>query len=201
MMINLNIMSANKVVPLFLEVVVLISLVVTTSVSVKPSNRAKCLNTIKEVNRKGPYIGLITVFPPEKREFFATQAFKHHPTHPFVDLAGRRFRVGKKNGKNVIYFFSESGTPNIAQPLLWAEVRMALEQCVNSSLCLTEKPKRVVGLGGSTANIFVDNAAYRDFLFQTFQVSLVDMESSAVVMTSLSNGLPVIVIRGLSDIA
>ncbi|KAK1571639.1 hypothetical protein Q3G72_020600 [Acer saccharum] len=305
-------MSANKVVPLFFEVVVLISLVVTTCVSVKPSNRAKCLNTIKEVNRKGPYIGLITVFPPEEKAFFATQAFKPHPTHPFVDLAGRRFRVGKINGKKVIYvrcgvgmvngaaatqqmvdffdvkgvvhfgiagnvnnsmsigdvtipqqfahtalwdwlnpnatldpsyvahldfkgynvpkswdgsnllgrlgynseqFFSESGTPNIAQPLLWAQVTMhwlqiatnlegmALEQCVNSSLCLKEKPKLVVGLRGSTANIFVDNAAYRDFLFQTFQVSSVDMESSAVVMISLSNGLPVIVIRGLSDIA
>lgn len=57
-----------------------------------------------------------------------------------------------------------------------------LKQCVNASLCLPEKPKLVVGLNGSTANIFMDNAAYRDFLFQTFKVSSVDMESAAVVM-------------------
>lgn len=59
---------------------------------------------------------------------------------------------------------------------------MKLEQCVNSSLCLPEKPKLVVGLKASTAYIFVDNAAYRDFLFQKFEVSSADMESSAVVM-------------------
>ncbi|XP_061985437.1 bark storage protein A-like isoform X5 [Populus nigra] len=78
---------------------------------------------------------------------------------------------------------------------------MELEKCVNSSLCLPEKPKLVVGLKGATSNIFLDNAAYRDFLFQTFEVSSSDMESSAVVMTCLSNGFPVIVIRGLSDLA
>lgn len=61
---------------------------------------------------------------------------------------------------------------------------MELEKCVNSSLCLPEKPKLVVGLKGATSNIFLDNAAYRDFLFQTFEVSSSDMESSAVVMAS-----------------
>ena len=61
---------------------------------------------------------------------------------------------------------------------------MELQQCVNSSHCLPKKPKLVVGLKGSTANIFVDNGAYRDFLFQTFQVSSADMESAAVVMAS-----------------
>jgi len=55
---------------------------------------------------------------------------------------------------------------------------------VNSSVCLPRKPKLVVGLRGSTANIFVDNAAYRDFLVRTFLVSSVDMESAAVVMAS-----------------
>lgn len=59
-----------------------------------------------------------------------------------------------------------------------------LQQCVNSSLCLQKKPKLVVGLRGSTSDIFVDNAAYRDFLFKTFNVSSSDMESSAVVMAS-----------------
>lgn len=276
-----------------------------------PLNRLKSLTVIKEVNRRGPYLGLITVYEPEENAFFATGAFKPHKTHPFVDLSGRRFRVGKIHGEKVIYvrcgigmvnaaaatqqmldlfdikgiihfgiagnannsmsigdviipkqfantgiwgwvnlnsttnlsdvvhldiasynvpkgegtnllghigyndeeFYSELGKPNIAQPLFWAETSkhwlhlaanlegMELEQCVNSSLCLPHKPKLVVGLRGSTSNIFVDNAAYRKFLVRNFHVSSVDMESAAVVLTSLSNGFPVIVFRGLSDLA
>ncbi|KAL4599729.1 hypothetical protein ACB092_11G147200 [Castanea dentata] len=276
-----------------------------------PLNRLKSLTVIEEVNRRGPYLGLITVIESEENAFFATGAFKPHKTHPFVDLSGRRFRVGKIHGEKVIYvrcgvgmvnaaaatqqildlfdikgiihfgiagnandslsigdviipkqfahtgiwdwvnlnstmnlsdvvhldiasynvpkgegtnllghighrnaeFYSELGKPNTAQPLFWAETSkhwlhlaanlegMELEQCVNSSLCLPHKPKLVVGLRGSTSNIFVDNAAYRKFLVRNFHVSSVDMESAAVVMTSLSNGFPVIVFRGLSDLA
>uniref|UniRef100_A0A2P2KAN0 Bark storage protein A n=2 Tax=Rhizophora mucronata TaxID=61149 RepID=A0A2P2KAN0_RHIMU len=286
-------------------------LLVVGHVSAIPPNRIKALNVIKEVNREGPYLGLITVYPPEEAAFFATGAFKPYQKYPHVDLSGRRFRVGKVEGKRVIYvrcgigmvnaaaatqqmldvfdvtgivhfgiagnvnnsmsigdvtvpkqiahtgiwdwmnpngslpsndigrmdfgsynipkrdgmnrlghigysheqFFSEMGKPNTATEMFWAQMsehwlqiaasleRMELEKCVNSSVCLPQKPKLVVGLGGSTANIFVDNAAYRDFLHQTFAVSSVDTESAAVVMTSLSNGFPVIVIRGLSDLA
>ncbi|KAJ4720670.1 bark storage protein A-like [Melia azedarach] len=249
--------------------------------SAKQSNRLKALRMIKELNHKGPYIGLITVFPPEEAAFFATEAFRPHPEHPFVDLSGRRFRLGKINGKKVIYvrcgvgmvnaaaatqqmldlfditgiihfgiagnvnnsmsigdvtipkqfahtgiwdwlnpnakldpnyvahldiesynipkghgsnllghigynseqYFSESGDPDSAKPLLWAPISehwlqvaanlqgITLEQCVNSTLCLPEKPKLVVGLRGSTANIFIDNAAYRNFLFKGHGIS------------------------------
>ncbi|XP_050282072.1 bark storage protein A-like [Quercus robur] len=111
-------------------------------------------------------------------------------------------------------FYSEFGKPNIAQSLLWVQASkhwlqlaanlegMELKQCVNSSLCLPRKPKLVVGLRGATSNTFVDNAPYRNFLVRTFGVSSTDMESSAVVMTiTLSNGFPVIALRGLSDLA
>ncbi|EXC25442.1 Bark storage protein A [Morus notabilis] len=275
-----------------------------------PSCKGSRYHLLKKVNRKGPYIGLITVYPTEENAFFSTGAFKPDPNDPFLDFSGRRFRVGKVLDKRVIYvkcgvglinaaattqqmldlfrisgivhfgiagninnsmsigdvtipkefvntgiwdwlnpngtvdtadiagldvknynspkagdnllghigfnfeqLYSNSGEPNTAQTLVWAQVNqdwlhvasklegIELQQCVNSSLCLQGKPKLVVGLKGSTSDIFVDNAAYRDFLFNTFKVSSTDMESSAVVMTSLSNGFPVIVIRGLSDIA
>lgn len=64
---------------------------------------------------------------------------------------------------------------------IWLQ-KMELLHCVNSSLCLPKKPKLVVGLKAATANIFVDNAAYRTFLYDTFGVSSSDMESSAVAM-------------------
>ncbi|XP_031117339.1 bark storage protein A-like [Ipomoea triloba] len=275
-----------------------------------PQQRLRSLSIIRKMNQKGPYIGLVTVYPPEENAFFATGAFQPHPQHPFVDLSGRRFRIGTVMGKKVIYvrcgvglvnaaattqlmldyfhlsgiihfgiagnanssmsigdvvipkqfantglwdwmkpngtvptndvtqmdfknynvpkggdnelghlgysteqFYSTSGDPTDPERVFWFNVTkdwlnlasslegMELEQCLNSSLCLPQKPKLVVGLKGSTANLFLDNAAYREFLFQSFEVTSLDMESEAVVMTSLSNGFPVIAIRGLSDLA
>ncbi|XP_062091909.1 bark storage protein A-like [Humulus lupulus] len=291
-----------------LVMVVLISVMIFSAIAVP--RKGKLNHIIREANDEGPYIGLITVISLEEAAIFATGAFKPHPKHPFLDLSGRRFRVGKIHDKKVIYvrcgagmanavaatqqmvdvfeivgivhfgiagnannsmsigdvtipkqlahtalwdwvnpngglpandvaeldfksynvpigednllghigfsseqFFSDSQKPGIDLPLFWANVShhwlqlatklegMELEQCVNRSSCLEEKPKVVVGLRASTSNIFVDNAAYRNFLSHTLNVSSVDMESSAVVMTSLSNGFPVIVIRGLSDLA
>ncbi|KAF9597047.1 hypothetical protein IFM89_015238 [Coptis chinensis] len=292
-------------------VVVMVVTLVDTCVLAIPVSRQVSLRKVREVNREGPYIGLITVYPPEEKAFFATNAFQPHPSYPFIDLSGRRFRVGKIQDKSVIYmrcgvgtrnaatatqqmldlfdisgiihfgiagntnnslsigdvtihkqfaqtgiwdwlkpngtlyendvahldignynvpngqgmnllgrigfspeqFYSESGQPNTPERIIWANVSrhwlhsaaklegMELERCLNSSLCLPSEPKLVIGLRGSTADIFLDNAAYREFLAKTFSVSSVDMESAAVVMTSLSNGFPVIVIRGLSDLA
>ncbi|KAL7003814.1 peptidyl-tRNA hydrolase [Sarracenia purpurea var. burkii] len=78
---------------------------------------------------------------------------------------------------------------------------LKLLQCINETYCLPEAPKVVYGLRASTADIFLDNAAYRKFLFSEFNVSTVDEETSAIVMTSLTNGVPCIVFRGVSDLA
>lgn len=43
---------------------------------------------IKEINREGPYIGLITVYFREENAFFASKVFQPHTKHPFVDLSG-----------------------------------------------------------------------------------------------------------------
>lgn len=42
----------------------------------------------------------------------------------------------------------------------------------------------IYGLRGSTADIYLDNAAYREFLFKELNVSTVDEESAAVVTVS-----------------
>ncbi|KAK3012998.1 hypothetical protein RJ639_008730 [Escallonia herrerae] len=73
---------------------------------------------------------------------------------------------------------------------------LKLEQCVNETYCLPETPKIVYGLRGSTADTFVDNAAYRRFLFKEFRVSRRWMERA-----SLTNGVPCVVFRGVSDLA
>ncbi|KAL3520809.1 hypothetical protein ACH5RR_018958 [Cinchona calisaya] len=303
-------MAAGKQVKWHLLLLVFISSLLFSAFAISSEIKKTLAKTIKELNRKGPYLGLITVYAPEEDAFFASGAFKPNPKQPYVDLSGRRFRIGSIEGSKVIYvrcgvglvnaaaatqqmldvfhitgivhfgiagnanssmsigdviipkqfaqtgiwdwvkpnatiptndvaeldfgsynmpsggdnnlgsigystefFYSKSGKPNTPQRTIWFQTSqnwfelasslegMELEQCVNSSLCLPKKPKVVVGLNGATSNSFVDNAAYREFLYTTFHVSSLDMESAAIVMTSLSNGFNVIVIRGLSDLA
>ncbi|XP_038972742.1 bark storage protein A-like [Phoenix dactylifera] len=81
------------------------------------------------------------------------------------------------------------------------KLQVALQKCVNETYCLPETPKVVFGLKGSTDDIFVNNAAYRKFLFKEFGVSTIDEESAAILMTAMSPGVPVIVFRGVSDLA
>ncbi|KAF8117803.1 hypothetical protein N665_0008s0145 [Sinapis alba] len=298
---------------LFIIIITIISSLHVLPASATSSDKLKTATTIRKVNRKGPYVGLVTVIETEEDAFLASVEFRPDSTHPFIDLSGRRFRIGKIHGKKVMYvrcgrgmvnaaaatqqmidvfkvkgiihfgiagninnsmfigdvsipnqitnaglwdwlnpekaeggeeeayfldignynvpqrdgnnnmlgsfrygyeqLYSVTGQTNSPQNVYWINTtkewlhlaadleKIELLQCVNASLCLAEKPKLVVGLKAATANIFVDNAVYRDFLYDTFEVSSSDMESSAVAMTCVSNGYPVIVIRGLSDLA
>ncbi|XP_028553421.1 uncharacterized protein LOC110103894 isoform X1 [Dendrobium catenatum] len=81
------------------------------------------------------------------------------------------------------------------------QLKVELQRCANESFCLPDDPKMVFGLKASTADVFIDNAAYRQFLFNEFGVSTVDQESAAVVQTAMASGIPVIVFRGVSDLA
>ncbi|GAB4858170.1 hypothetical protein Ancab_009567 [Ancistrocladus abbreviatus] len=78
---------------------------------------------------------------------------------------------------------------------------MQLQQCINETYCLPQAPKVAFGLKASTADVFLDNEAYRTFLYSEFNISTVDEESAAVVMAALSNGVPCIAFRGISDMA
>ncbi|KAI3470559.1 hypothetical protein Pfo_027222 [Paulownia fortunei] len=76
-----------------------------------PLERGKSLAIIREINSKGPYLGLITVYPPEENAFFAAGAFKNDSNYPYVDL---RFRVGMIEDKKVIYVRCGVGLVNAA---------------------------------------------------------------------------------------
>ncbi|GLJ12671.1 hypothetical protein SUGI_0195520 [Cryptomeria japonica] len=267
-------------------------------------NRAAAL----EINKAGPYIGLIMADQTEEQTLLAAGVFLPCAINPWLDFSGRRFNIGSINGQKIIYvrcgqrrlnagvttqmlidlfdiagvvhygtagnannslsigdvsvpkyiaytgswkwtkfgtkmvgdqlgylhfgnydvpvgnktnllsnivfqpeeFFSENSE---MQEIFWLEATrkwfytasklegLKLEGCVNSTFCLPEPPKVVVGLNASSADIFVDNAAFRGFLFNHFQVASVDEESAAIAMICQSSNLPVIVFRGLSDLA
>lgn len=67
--------------------------------------------------------------------------------------------------------------------------------------CLKRKPHVMVGGNGVSGQAFVDNAAFREYAFKTFQANVLDMETAAVAMVAYSNSVPFIAFRSLSDLA
>ncbi|KAF6164447.1 hypothetical protein GIB67_025273, partial [Kingdonia uniflora] len=84
---------------------------------------------------------------------------------------------------------------------LWNWQALKLEGCLNSTTCLSHEPKVVTVDRGASASIFLDNAAYRSFIYNKFNVSPVDMESASVALICLQQRVPFIAIRALSDLA
>lgn len=78
---------------------------------------------------------------------------------------------------------------------------VALEACAEAGKCLTRAPKIVVGGNGVSGQVFVDNAAFRTYVFDTFKAQVLDMESAATAHVAYSNGIPFIAFRSLSDLA
>ncbi|XP_076908548.1 bark storage protein A-like [Bidens hawaiensis] len=109
--------------------------------------------------------------------------------------------------------FPADGTPEERQHVFWVPVEdryfnvakildsLTLEGCLNATTCLSTPPKVTTVERGTSASIYLDNAAYRTFIFDKFNVSPIEMESAAVALISYQQRVPFIVIRALSDMA
>ncbi len=49
--------------------------------------------------------------------------------------------------------------------------------------------------------MFVDNAAFREWVFETFGARILDMESAAVAHVAYANDVSFLAVRSLSDLA
>ncbi|MEM7709341.1 MAG: 5'-methylthioadenosine/S-adenosylhomocysteine nucleosidase [Pseudomonadota bacterium] len=76
-----------------------------------------------------------------------------------------------------------------------------LPACNAEGVCLGDVPQIVVGGNGVSGAAFVDNAELRDWVFDTFEARVLDMESSAVAHVAYANEVPFIAFRSLSDLA
>jgi adenosylhomocysteine nucleosidase len=76
-----------------------------------------------------------------------------------------------------------------------------LSDCTQTKLCLDQEPRVVVGGNGVSGPTFVDNASYREWVWNTFQADALDMESAAVAHVAYVNAVPFIAFRSLSDLA
>nr|GLL38092.1 bark storage protein A-like [Ipomoea trifida] len=109
--------------------------------------------------------------------------------------------------------FPVDATPEERQHIFWVPVDsdyfqiaqslegLELEGCINATTCLTHTPKVTRVERGTSASIYLDNAAYRSFIYDKFNVSPVEMESAAVALVCHQQKVPYIIIRALSDLA
>ncbi len=100
-----------------------------------------------------------------------------------------------------------------ASPRLWFPVDEALLEMARSlealpladrtaeGRALSHHPRLHVGGAAVSASAFVDNLDYRQYLFQTFEARIADMESAAVAQVALANSVPFIAFRSASDLA
>jgi nucleoside phosphorylase len=68
-------------------------------------------------------------------------------------------------------------------------------------MCLPKKPSVLRVRRGVSANVFVNNKAFRNHLKYNFDATPTDMESAAVALVCYQHKLPFIAFRALSDLA
>lgn len=91
--------------------------------------------------------------------------------------------------------------PQLVRIARRAAADVALARCDALKHCLDHQPRVVVGGQGVSGQAFVDNAAFRQYTFNTFDASVLDMETAAVAHVAYANGVPFIAFRSLSDLA
>ena len=76
-----------------------------------------------------------------------------------------------------------------------------LAACGDDGTCLSDPPEILVGGNGVSGPSFIDNADFREHVFDTFDARVLDMESAAVAHVAYANQVPFIAFRSLSDLA
>ncbi len=108
----------------------------------------------------------------------------------------------------------QGGEPEVEETRFWfpadpAMLEMAtriaadvqLDRCDGDGDCLQTAPRVVVGGNGVSGAAFVENAEYRQWVWETFQADALDMESAAVAHVAHVNRVPFLAFRSLSDLA
>ncbi len=98
-------------------------------------------------------------------------------------------------------------------------VSVTLESCTTSNICLEKKPKFFVGGLGGSSQSFLDNAEFREYLWNqvtitnttpytyfgemttTLHLDVIDMESASAAQVCRMNGVDCFFFRSLSDLA
>ncbi|MFV0386900.1 5'-methylthioadenosine/S-adenosylhomocysteine nucleosidase [Paracoccus sp. (in: a-proteobacteria)] len=143
---------------------------------------------------------LETVLARETGGQFAIPSFMTSPFANYGMIFTRETTVASDRGEPEAHFWFP------ADPVLLATARQVagdteLAECNADNACLSHAPQIHLGGNGVSGSAFLDNAGVRDWIFQTFDAQVVDMESAAVAQVAWSNQVPFIAFRSLSDLA
>jgi adenosylhomocysteine nucleosidase len=120
-----------------------------------------------------------------------------YPNYGMIFPTDVGVRSAKDGMANRFWFEADPGMLAAAGRIGAVEVK----RCTAAQACLTHVPHLVVGGNGVSGPAFVDNAAFRQYAFETFKAQVLDMESAAVATVAFANGVPFIAFRSLSDLA
>lgn len=112
----------------------------------------------------------------------------------------RAVDIARKGGQIEEKFWFETD-PELLKVAEKVAGELNLLNCVEANKCLTHAPQVHVGGNGVSGQAFMDNAAFREYTYNTFEASVLDMESAAVAHVADVNGVPFIAFRSLSDLA
>ncbi|KAF2306695.1 hypothetical protein GH714_020580 [Hevea brasiliensis] len=214
----------------FKVAVLVLGLLAMAEQSQQLSVRRPLHGAIRKINDEGPYLGLVLVSDTNKQALQASNVFVpsnyalllHWLVNPALfalHQIGRRFHVGKIKGTNVVHVKTGNASVNAAATVeLLIDTfpiegivhfgsagavndNIEMQQCLDTDRCLPRAPEIVYGVRTSTADMYIQNAAYREYIYAKFKASTVDEESAAVALVALSNEVPSIIFRGVSNTA
>lgn len=143
---------------------------------------------------------LETVMARETDDGFALPGFLDSPFPNHGMIYTRETTVTSDRGEPETRFWFPADPELLAVAERVAE-GTRLADCNAQNDCLSEAPQIRVGGNGVSGSSFMDNADLRDWLSETFEARVVDMESAAVAQVAWSNQVPFIAFRSLSDLA
>lgn len=147
----------------------------------------------------GPYLHMI--FARETADGFEIPPFYNNPFPNFDMIFPHPVDVLRKDGDGVEEKFWFASDPGLLDAARRAAETVELSRCDSDGTCLSKAPVVIVGGNGVSGSAFVDNEAFREYVFATFDAKVVDMESAAVAQVAFANDTPFIAIRSLSDLA
>jgi adenosylhomocysteine nucleosidase len=78
---------------------------------------------------------------------------------------------------------------------------ITLERCTAAGDCVDHEPRVRVGGNGASGPTFVDDAEYREWVWEAFAPDAFDMETAAIGHVAYANGVPYLGVRSISDMA
>ncbi len=143
---------------------------------------------------------LETVMARQVDDGFAIPPFLSSPFPNYGMIFTRETTVASNRGAPETRFWFPAD-PALLEVAREVAGQTDLATCNAENDCLSQPPRIRVGGNGVSGSAFLDNADMRDWIFQTFDAQVVDMESAAVAQVAWANEVPFIAFRSLSDLA